>query len=608
MIWTTELPPFVPFFVGALLVVLTRGYVRQALLLLVPILGGLQLLGVESGTYWELTFLDYTLTPYRVDRLSLLFGYLFHIAAFLGILFSLHVRDTRQQVAALLYAGSALGAVFAGDLISLFVFWELLAITSVFLIWARGTERALRAGMRYLVIQVISGVLLLSGALIRYHETGDLGFEYLGLDGLASWLIFIAFGIKCAFPLLHNWLTDAYPEATPTGTVLLSSFTTKLAVYALARAFPGTELLIYIGAVMTCFPIFYAVIENDLRRVLAYSMINQIGFMVTGIGIGTALAINGAVAHAFNDVIFKGLLFMSMGSVLHMTGRIKGSDLGGLYKTMPITTGLCIVGAFSISAFPLFNGFVSKSLIMVAVLEQGHHWVWLALLFASAGVFHHAGIKIPFFAFFSHDAGIRVKDPPLNMLLAMGIAAALCVFIGSYPRLLYDLLPFVVNHEPLRCNPRDRTAAALVLLGAGIRLAQALWPLSSGAALSEPRCRMDVPSARPASGARLCGRGRIDRCGIATGGATQAAGRDRPVAAPSRTRRRAGAHLANRQRGAVGRASAGYVSGALLLVVVHPEPGTRNQAVHCTRPSRSVTSTELSCKCVVGSRQSGRKS
>ena len=448
MIWTTELPPFVPFYIGALLVVLTRGHVRLAVLLLVPVAGGLQLLGVEPGTYWELRFLDYTLTPYRVDRLSLLFGYLFHIAAFLGVLFALHVRDARQHVAALLYAGSALGAVFAGDLISLFVFWELLAITSVFLIWARGTERAWRAGMRYLVIQVLSGVLLLSGVLIRYHDTGDLGFEYLGLDGLAAWLIFIAFGIKCAFPLLHNWLTDAYPEATPTGAVFLSSFTTKLAVYALARAFPGTELLIYIGAVMTCFPIFYAVIENDLRRVLTYSMINQIGFMVTGIGIGTALAINGAVAHAFNDVIFKGLLFMSMGAVLHMTGRINGSDLGGLYKTMPITTGLCIVGACSISAFPLFSGFVSKSLVMVAALEQGYDWVWLALLFASAGVFHHAGIKIPFFTFFAHDSGIRVKEPPLNMLLAMGIAAVLCVFIGSYPWLLYDLLPFVVTKSP----------------------------------------------------------------------------------------------------------------------------------------------------------------
>ena len=197
---------------------------------------------------------------------------------------------------------------------------------------------------------------------------------------------------------------------------------------------------------MTCFPIFYAVIENDLRRVLAYSMINQIGFMVCGIGIGTELAVNGAVAHAFNDVIFKGLLMMSMGAVLHMTGRINGSDLGGLYKSMPITTGLCIVGAASISAFPLFSGFVSKSMVMSAALAEGHHWVWLALLFASAGVFHHAGIKIPFFAFFAHDSGIRTTEPPANMLVAMGLAAGLCVLIGCYPRLLYDLLPFATDY------------------------------------------------------------------------------------------------------------------------------------------------------------------
>ncbi|MDX1411206.1 MAG: proton-conducting transporter membrane subunit, partial [Nitrospirales bacterium] len=249
-------------------------------------------------------------------------------------------------------------------------------------------------------------------------------------------------------PLLHNWLTDAYPEATPTGTVFLSAFTTKVSIYCLARAFPGTEMLIYIGMAMTCFPIFYAVIENDLRRVLAYSMINQLGFMVCGIGLGTALAINGAVSHAFNDVIFKGLLFMTMGAVLHMTGRMNGSDLGGLYKTMPWTTGFCIVGACSISAFPLFSGFVSKSMVMAAALEQGYGWVWIALLFASAGVFHHAGIKIPFFAFFAHDSGIRVKDPPINMLIAMGLSAVLCVFIGSYPWLLYSLLPMPVDYVP----------------------------------------------------------------------------------------------------------------------------------------------------------------
>ncbi|MFQ5938134.1 MAG: proton-conducting transporter membrane subunit, partial [Acidiferrobacterales bacterium] len=361
--WMSELPPFVPFFIGALLAGLTRGYLRQALLLLIPVLGGVHLLGVTPGIYWELSFLDLELAPYRVDRLSLLFGYLFHLAAFIGIIFSLQVRDSMQHVSALVYIGSALGAVFAGDLLSLFIFWELLAVSSAFLIWARRSERAFRAGFRYIVIQVFSGVLLLSGALVHYHQTNSLVFSYVGLDGLASWLIFVAFGIKCAFPLLHNWLIDAYPEATPTGTVFLSGFTTKVAVYALARAYPGTELLVYIGALMTCFPIFYAVIENDLRRVLAYSMINQLGFMVCGIGIGTALALNGAISHAFNDVIFKGLLFMSMGAVLHMTGRINGSDLGGLYKTMPITASFCIVGACSISAFPLFSGFVSKSLV-----------------------------------------------------------------------------------------------------------------------------------------------------------------------------------------------------------------------------------------------------
>jgi len=242
---------------------------------------------------------------------------------------------------------------------------------------------------------------------------------------------------------MHNWLTDAYPEATATGAVYLSAFTTKVAVYALARSFAGTDLLIYVGAAMTCFPIFYAVIENDLRRVLGFSMINQIGFMVCGIGVGTALAIDGAVAHAFNDVLFKGLLFMSMGSVLHMTGRIKGSDLGGLYKTMPITAVLCMIGAASISAFPLLSAFVSKSMVMAAVLQEGHIWVWPFLLFAAAGVFEHAGIKIPYFAFFAHDSGIRTTEPPKNMLAAMIISAILCVTIGTFPTLLYSLLPSV---------------------------------------------------------------------------------------------------------------------------------------------------------------------
>lgn len=446
--WMIEIPPFIPFFIGALIAAFTRGTLRGALMVAVPIISALHLWMVPEGIHLQFAFLDYQLIPYRVDKLSMMFGYVFHIAALIGIIYSLHLRDTMQQVSAMLYAGSGLGAVFAGDLLTLFVFWELLAFTSVFLIWARRTQQSYVAGMRYLIIQVLSGVILLVGTLFYAAENNTLAFGYIGLDSIAGWFIFISFGIKCAFPFAHNWLTDAYPEATVTGTVFLSAFTTKIAVYALARAYPGTELLVYIGAAMTCFPIFFAVIENDLRRVLAYSLINQVGFMVVGIGIGTALAINGAVSHAFNDVIFKGLLFMSMGAVLHMTGKINGSELGGLYKTMPKTTILCIVGAASISAFPLFSGFVSKSMVMSAALSEGYDWVWLMLLFASAGVFHHAGIKIPYFAFFAHDSGIRATDPPKNMLLAMTIAASLCIAIGIYPQALYALLPYDTGYNP----------------------------------------------------------------------------------------------------------------------------------------------------------------
>ncbi len=444
----SSLAPFLPFYLGALLMAVTPLGIRRVISLAVPVLGAWNLYTLAAGTSWSVEAFEYTLVLVQTDRLSELFGYLFHLAALIGFLFSFGVRSRLEPVTAMLYAGSALGAVFAGDLITLFLFWEALALTSVFLILARGTQRSFSASMRYLLIQVTSGVLLLAGALVLIADSGDSAIRRMTLEGPGPWLIFLAIGIKCCFPGLHTWLTDAYPEATPTGTVFLSAFTTKVAVYALARTFPGTELLVYIGATMAMFPIFFAVIENDLRRVLAYSLINQIGFMVCGIGIGTAMAINGAVAHAFNDVIFKGLLFMSMGAVLFRTGRINGSELGGLYKSMPWTTGFCIVGAASISAFPLFSGFVSKSMVMVAALEQHHEIVWLALLFASAGVFHHAGIKIPYFAFYAHDSGIRCEEAPRSMLIGMGLAAAICIFNGAYPWLLYEALPYPVEYEP----------------------------------------------------------------------------------------------------------------------------------------------------------------
>ena len=445
----SSLSPGLLLILGALPAPLLRGVVRQAYLLALPLIA-LAMTGflLEPGVHGQLSLMGVELETLRVDRLSTIFGIIFSIAAALGVLYSQHDDDPVQQVAGLVYAGAAIGAVYAGDLLTLFVYWELTAVSSVFLIWASRTERAYRAGMRYLIIQVGSGVLLMAGALLHYAETGSLTFGELSLNSPGHTVIFLAFGIKCAFPLLHNWLEDAYPEATVGGTVMLSAFTTKLAVYALARGFPGTEILVYIGVTMTAFPIFYAVIENDLRRVLTYSLNNQLGFMVTGIGIGTPLAINGTAAHAFCHILYKALLFMSMGAVLHRTGTIKGSELGGLYKSMPWTTGFCIVGAASISAFPLFSGFVSKSMILTAVADQGYFVPWLFLLFASAGVFHHSGIKIPFFAFFAHDSGIRVQEAPRHMLIAMGITAFLCIAIGVFPEALYALLPFPVDYHP----------------------------------------------------------------------------------------------------------------------------------------------------------------
>jgi multicomponent Na+:H+ antiporter subunit D len=442
-------PPFLVYLIGAaLLPLLPQGAVRGLVSLAVPVIGALLIWTAPTGISTVVPLLGIDLEFMRVDKLATLFGLIFSLAAFLALLYAWHVRDTMQQVAALVYAGSAIGAVFAGDLITLFLFWEGTAIASVFLIWARRTEGAYATGMRYLVVQVGSGVLLLAGAALYQAETGSLTFGHMVLGSPATWAIFLAFGIKAAFPLLHNWLQDAYPAATVTGTVILSSFTTKLAIYALARGFAGTEILIWIGAIMTLFPIFYAVIENDLRRVLAYSLNNQLGFMVVGIGIGTDLALNGTASHAVAHILYKSLLFMSVGAVLFRTGTAKGSELGGLYKTMPLTMIFCVVGAASISAFPLFSGFVTKSLILSAAADEHYYIVWAILLFASAGVFHHSGIKIPYFAFFAHDSGLRPKEAPTHMLLAMGITAALCIAIGVWPDPLYALLPYEVEYVP----------------------------------------------------------------------------------------------------------------------------------------------------------------
>jgi multicomponent Na+:H+ antiporter subunit D len=441
------LPPAMVLIIGGLILPLLPVRLRGIAILVLPLVTLFFVWQVPDGAALRTPFLGYELVLVKGDALSRLFATVFAIMAFAGGLFALNQNRVVELAAAFCYAGSAIGLVFAGDLISLFIFWELMAIASTLVVWSAGPS-ARGAGLRYAAIHLLGGVLLMAGIAGEIASTGSLAMGKLGIDSIPRCLILAGFLINAGAWPISAWLPDAYPESSWSGMVFLSAFTTKAAVYVLLRCFPGTELLIYVGLFMMFYGIVYAILENDMRRILAYSIVNQVGFMVTGIGIGTELALNGAAAHAFTHIIYKALLLMSAGSVLYMTGKRKCTELGGLFRTMPLTTICGIIGALSISSFPLTSGFVSKSMISDAAGMQRLEVVWYLLAAASAGVFLHAGIKFPWFVFFQTDSGLRPADPPWNMRAAMVLFAALCIGIGVVPAPLYAILPYPVAYVP----------------------------------------------------------------------------------------------------------------------------------------------------------------
>ncbi len=433
---------------GALVVPWLRGWQRTALVLGLPLLALALVWQVPDGPAWQTRFLDYTLTPVQGDKLSRLFATIFALMAFAGGMFALSQKSRLEIPAAFVYAGAAIGVTFAGDLVTVFVFWEIMAVGSTLVLWSAGTRESYRASLRYLMIHLLGGMVLFAGVTGHIAQSGSVEFTRMALDSPAHWLILIGFLVNAGAPPLSAWLPDAYPEASWSGTVFLSAFTTKTAVYVLIRGFPGTELLVWIGLFMVFYGIVYALLENDMRRILAYSIVNQVGFMVVGIGIGTEMALNGAAAHAFTHIIYKALLLMSAGSVLLMTSRRKCSELGGLFHSMPVSTVCGIIGALAISSFPLTSGFISKSMVSQSAADGGLLAVWLLLTAASAGVFLHAGIKFPWFVFFQSDSGLRPSDPPRSMCWAMILLAFLCIAMGLWAEPLYRLLPHEVKYEP----------------------------------------------------------------------------------------------------------------------------------------------------------------
>jgi multicomponent Na+:H+ antiporter subunit D len=447
MATSVVLPPAAVLILGGLLLPFLSGWARAAALLLVPLATLTLIWQVPDGVSLTAPFLGYELALVRGDALSRLFATVFAIMAFAGGLFALNQTRTVELAAAFCYAGSAIGVTFAGDLVTVFIFWEVMAIASTTVVVSAGAS-AYGSALRYAAIHFLGGVVLMAGIAGEIAATGSIAFDRLALDSLPRALILAGFLLNAGAPPLSAWLPDAYPESSWSGMVFLSAFTTKTAVYVLLRGFPGTEPLIYVGLFMVFYGIIYAILENDMRRILAYSIVNQVGFMVAGIGIGTQMALNGAAAHAFTHIIYKALLLMSAGSVLYMTGRRKCTDLGGLFRTMPLTTVCGIVGALSISSFPLTSGFVSKSMVTDGAAQEHLATVWFLLQAASAGVFLHAGIKFPWFVFFQKDSGLRPPDPPWNMRAAMVLFAALCIGFGVLPGPLYALLPYPVDYVP----------------------------------------------------------------------------------------------------------------------------------------------------------------
>lgn len=442
------LSPALILLIAAALIGLLKGHARTFIILFAPLLTLWAIWQVPDGVQGTVEFLSYDIEPVEGSALRRLFATVFAIMVFVGGLYAFRIARWYELAAAYAYAAGAIGVCFAGDLITLFLYWELMALFSTIVVWCGGTPGARAAGIRYAVMHLMGGVVLKVGIEGVVIGTGSIQIQAMMATDFSTWMILIGILINAAAPPVSAWLSDAYPESSATGSVFLSAFTTKTAVLALILLFPGEPVLIGLGLFMVMYGIIYALLENDVRRILAYSIVNQVGFMVVAVGIGTEMALNGATAHAFAHIVYKALLFMSAGVVIYRTGKNKCIELGGLFRTMPLTAACGIIGALAISSFPLTSGFTTKSMISQAAIDSNLMWVYLGLTAASAGVFLHAGIKFPWFVFFQKDSGLRPKDAPWNMGLAMVIFAALCILLGVFPELLYDLLPYAVDYQP----------------------------------------------------------------------------------------------------------------------------------------------------------------
>ena len=399
---------------------------------------------MPAGTYLPVSFLGFDAVLFNVDAFSRVMGVIFGLIGAAAVLYSYSSDARNRQTGfALGYVGTSLGAVFAGDWLTMLFFWELMAVTSTLLVWDYGGE-AVRAGFRYAIYHGLGGSLLMIAVVWHYVEVGS--FLFSAADGITAGipaaLAAVGIGVNVGFVGLHTWLPDTYPRPHIAASVFLSVYTTKTGVYGLARAFPEGNLAIaYMGAAMALVGVVYALLQNDMRRLLSYHIQSQVGYMVAGVGVGTALATAGAFAHVFNHILYKALLFMTAGVVISRTNTQSLKYLGGLGRALPVTALAFTVAALSISGFPGFNGFVSKGMITAAAHKEHLDGIFYILLAAGVGTFM-SFIKFGYYAFLKKSSETWTIQPSVTgQRIAMLGVAGLCVVLGLFPDALFALLP-----------------------------------------------------------------------------------------------------------------------------------------------------------------------
>lgn len=383
------------------------------------------------GTSLQLDFLTYNLIPFKVDEISKLTGLIFAVGGLASVLYSMTICSRTNLRLLFVFIGSALTVVFSGDFFTLYVFWELMTISSSFLI-ILASDVTKKMGYYYFLMHVAGSLCLLWGIFLQYSATGSL---FLNTIEASIPFFILAIAVKLSFVGFHTWMPLVYSKAPFYVAVVLSIYTTKVGVYVMARLLPGITILAYAGLISALFGIVMALRQNQVRKLLSYSIIIQVGYMMMGISMGTSEGIAGAIFHLVNHILYKTVLFMVAGIVIYTTGKDPVENLGVLGRKLPLTSLATWVAFLGIAGVPFFNGYMSKTIIKEAIQDPILTWGLNVMSFGTSLLF----LKFIYYAFFKRSNVTLHKKPALSMQLGLGFLTVLMILVGIHPYLLENV-------------------------------------------------------------------------------------------------------------------------------------------------------------------------